>query len=83
MLPTIERIKPNFTKIVVGFVTVWYSYNTPVAFVRADGRKFVHENIWSNTTGKHLNAIDGGSKEAKASRIGSAEFKVRLNEATK
>jgi hypothetical protein len=38
----------------------------------------VHENVWGTTTGKHLNAIDGGDKK---SRLKSAEFEKELNDA--
>ena len=75
----IEQIKPNFTKINIGMITVWFSYDTPIAF-RASGERVVRENIWSTTTGKHLNAIDGGSREAKANRVSSDEFNRALDE---
>lgn len=69
----IEQIKTNFTKVNIGTITVWFSYDTPIAF-RSSGERVVRENIWSTTTGKHLNAIDGGTKEAKANRVSSEEF---------
>jgi len=51
-------------------VTVWFSYTTPIAFhVQGYGR-VVHENIWSRTTGKHLNLIDGD----QSSRVDSKTF---------
>lgn len=75
----IEQIKPNFTKINIGTVTVWFSYDTPIAF-RASGERVVRENIWSTTTGKHLNYIDGGDKEAKERRVSSDEFNRALDE---
>ena len=46
-----------------GFTT-YYSYATPVAFVRY-GKLFVSENVWSRTTGKHLTQIDGGDKKSR------------------
>lgn len=52
-------------------VTVWFSYQTMVAF-QVDGHaRVVRENDWGPTTGKHLNAIDGGCKRA---RVSSEEF---------
>ena len=74
----IEQIKPNFTKINIGTTTVWFSYDTPIAF-RSSGERVVRENIWSTTTGKHLNYIDGGTKEAKARRLPSDEFDRALD----
>lgn len=75
----IEQIKPNFTKINIGTTTVWFSYDTPIAF-RSSGERVVRENVWSTTTGKHLNAIDGGTKTAKAERVSSDEFDRALDE---
>jgi hypothetical protein len=40
----------------------WFSYKTLVAFRGPNGRRVVLKNYWSTTTGKHLNAIDGGCK---------------------
>jgi len=55
----------------------YYSYDTLVA-VRANGRLMVRENYWGPTTGKHLNWIDGGSKEAKAKRLNEADFEQAI-----
>ena len=75
----IEQIKPNFTKVNIGTVMVWFSYETPIAF-KVDGQpRVVRENVWSTTTGKHLNSIDGGTKEAKAHRVSSVEFNRALD----
>ena len=76
----IEQIKPNLTKVNVGTITVWFSYDTPFAFKVYGQPRVVRENIWSTTTGKHLNAIDGGTKEAKANRVSSEEFDRALDE---
>ena len=62
----------------LGQLTVWFSYHTPVAF-RGNGHSLtVHENVWGPTTGKHLNAIDGGYR---AARVSGEEFDKRLQEA--
>lgn len=55
----------------LGNVTVWFSYQTPVAFQVNGGKRVVRENDWGPTTGKHLRWIDGGNK---SSRVSSAEF---------
>lgn len=60
----------------------YYSYQTLVAFkgTNSKGEHFsvIHQNDWGNTTGKHLNWIDGGSKEAKAKRVEDNEFNKQL-----
>jgi len=69
----------NSTTVHTNNATLYYSYSTVIAF-RANGELVVRENDWSVTTGKHLNAIDGGSNQAKAARLPSAEFERRLAE---
>lgn len=59
----------------------WFSYETLVAFKKIGGERVVRKNDWSTTTGKHLNAIDGGDKEAKAARVTKEVFEVKLKEA--
>ena len=52
-------------------VTVWFSYQTPVAF-RVQGKGLVvRQNDWGPTTGKHLNFIDGGHR---GGRVNAEEF---------
>jgi hypothetical protein len=45
-----------------------------VAFWVRGHEPVVHTNNWSTTTGRHLNAIDGGGPEAKAARVDAATF---------
>lgn len=53
---------------------VYYSYNTIVA-VRIHGKLYISENVWSVTTGKHLNYIDPD----KSIRMPHNEFVDFLN----
>jgi len=46
----------------------WFSYKTLVAFRGPTGKCCVIRNYWGPTTGKHLNAIDGGAKNARLSK---------------
>jgi hypothetical protein len=62
------RTTRNFYYCIEGDLTVWYSYETAIA-VEVDGKRYVCENMWSVTTGKHLSWIDGGEREAKHSRV--------------
>lgn len=52
----------------------WFSYSTLVAFFSPKTGHVVHENIWTVTTGKHLNWIDGGNREAKKERVNQERF---------
>ena len=58
----------NTTAVQIGGTTLYFSYDTLVAVTKGVNKK-VAINTWSNTTGKFLNDIDGGSKEAKANRV--------------
>lgn len=66
-----------------GPLRVWYSYKTPVAFCVDGHSRIVHWNDWGSTTGKHINAIDGGDKFAKAKRVNAEEFAIRWAEQVK
>ena len=65
-------------KVTMGRLTVWFSYNTPVAYQADPGPIVIRQNDWSTTTGRHLNWIDGGSKEAKKARIPGKQFESQL-----
>lgn len=70
--------RPNFSRVDVGPLTVWFSYRTPIAFHTYETGQVVRENDWSNTTGKHLNNIDDGTPDAKKARISGAAFEEQL-----
>ena len=49
---------PNAMAVdICGYLKIWYSYETPVAFWTYDTGLVVCHNIWTRTTGKHINAI--------------------------
>lgn len=70
----------NGRAVRVGSLTVFFSYDTIVAFRDGEGLK-VRENDWGPTTGRHLADIDGGDREAKKARLTSSEFNKELEEA--
>ena len=55
----------------------WFSYKTLIAFAGPTGGGVVIQNYWSTTTGKHLNAIDGGNKK---NRVDQATFERLFKE---
>jgi hypothetical protein len=73
----ITQKSPNHTVVTIGTLTLHFSYETIVAFKIAT--KVVSENVWGTTTGKHLNAVDGGSASAKKRRLPYAEFLAELD----
>lgn len=58
----------NLTEVSIGGVTLWFSYETCVAFAVPGVGTRVCENVWSNTTSRHLNSIDGGRESARLAR---------------
>ena len=80
MMPRLRKIDNNFVAVEFGDKTVWFSYETPIAFYTPKTGDVIRQNEWSTTTGKHLNSIDGGTKEAKARRVSSDEFNRALEE---
>lgn len=69
----------NLTRVYVGDLVLWFSYETIVAFHAPGGPRRVCENVWSQTTSKHLSEIDGGDK---SSRVPREEFLQLLETAT-
>ena len=59
---------PKAVRVDFGPVTVWFSYATVVAFRVCGHGLVVSKNVWSTTTGKHLNQIDGGDKGGRVDR---------------
>lgn len=70
-----ENSARNFNKVTLGdIITLWFSYETIVAFRTAETGFCVTENIWGNTTGKHLNWVSD-----KADRLPREVFLDKLN----
>ena len=67
-MKTYLRTTKNLYSDIVNGYQVFYSYNTAIG-INDNGKLILSENVWSTTTGRHLTWIDGGSKEAKESRI--------------
>ena len=66
----------NGKMVQINDLDLYFSYDTVVAF-RAPGYGLkVSENIWSNTTGGHLNTIDGGDKSG---RLEHEQFMIELS----
>lgn len=69
---SVNLVKPtsNMAEVSLGWLTVWFSYSTPVAF-RVDGSPLViARNQWGKATERHLNLIDSG----KSRRVPHAEL---------
>jgi hypothetical protein len=81
-LPSWDRYAKGQNALVfsMGTIDVYFSYQTIVAFRSPTAGLVVRQNGWGPTTDRHLNAIDGGGREAKKERVGIA-FTVMLADA--
>lgn len=50
----------------------WFSYRTLIAFEPYDKPLVIRENVWSRTTGRHLNDIDNDHSK----RISAKDFEI-------
>ena len=60
-----------------GEITLYFSYQTIIAFAHRKIGFKVCENVWTSTTGKHLNWLESDKKR----RIPRTEFKRLLSKA--
>lgn len=71
----------NLYELKLPSLSIWFSYETPIAYMKPLGNHAydiqITKNIWSTTTGKHLNIID----RDKTKRIENSEFNERLQKA--
>lgn len=70
---------PNKNIVYIGKLTLYFSYETIVAFASPKTGFVCRENSWATTTGKFLNEICPNHKE----RISSEKFEKELNKLLK
>lgn len=71
-----ENTARNFNMVEVGNLDLYFSYETVVAFRSPKTGLVISENVWSSTTGKHLNWINPD----KDRRVKHEEFEKLLKE---
>lgn len=74
----LKKIKSNFEEITIGKTKVYFSYETPIAF-SDNGNLLISKNIWSSTTGKHLNLLSRDKKVRLDNNLFKAELESALN----
>ena len=63
----------NSLRVDIGELVLYFSYKTVIAY-RYKGDFQIRENIWGQTTGRHLNAINSD----KSIRISGEKFNEKL-----
>lgn len=53
----LTKVCGNFYEVQMGDLTVWFSYETPIAFKKTNDITYVRQNQWGRTTGKHINMV--------------------------
>ena len=74
-LPRLQEISKNMHRVDVGNNVMYFSYETLIAFF-FEHELLVSENIYSNTTGKHINQLEPDKKL----RLPRKEFEAKYNE---
>jgi len=72
---TLKKIANNFSVVSFGNTKLYFSYETLIGFQKGD-QEFVRQNVWSTTTGKHLNQINPD----KSTRLIEHDFKDKFQE---
>lgn len=67
--------RPNFSIVRVGSLSLAFSYRTIIGISVGFGPWKVSENVWSNTTGKHLNYLNSD----KDMRLPAEQFAELVN----
>jgi hypothetical protein len=77
MVPSISHPtdRPNFSVVELGEITIYFSYETPIAYYSRQHGRAIRKNDWGPTTGKHLNYVDSGSV---SERIDGRKFEFQL-----
>lgn len=72
----LKIVMPNLYEVMVGDIIVWFSYTTPIAFKVGLDNILISENIWTKTTGKHINYV---KTVAEYTEVPYEEFNNRCN----
>lgn len=74
-----QRMNNKLTIVNVGGAKLYFSYQTIIGASYPGIGTIVRKNDWGTTTARHMNEIDGGTKEAKAARLDETEFDEQLD----
>lgn len=64
----------NKNRVIIDGLSIWFSYQTPVAFYHPSTGRVVRENDWGTTTGKLLNELEPNKKL----RVSGSRFEEML-----
>lgn len=73
------RAVANFTEVRIGSLTLWFSYETVIAFHTPATGYQVRENNWGPTTGKHINYVLEQAGQSKSACLPAETFTGALD----
>ena len=79
IVPAIEKFSTSATILRIGKMEIFYSYETAVAFTLEGQPLVFSENLWGQTTAKHLNLFKA-RKGATVGPVERGEFMVWLQD---
>jgi hypothetical protein len=77
----LRKTRPNLTEVELGDLSVWFSYETAIAFHHPIEGHVVRENEWTGTTASHMGNIERNAGLTKRDRVPTEEFQARLGRA--
>jgi hypothetical protein len=72
-----EPATTNFTKVTLGKLDIWFSYQTPIAFLEGQKVTAIDASALTRTTQRHVNIVEPDFN----SRVPQTEFHLRLQAA--
>jgi hypothetical protein len=76
----LNQLSPNFHELRMKKTSIYFSYAEPIAFYDVIAQVYViTDNIWSRTTGKHINNVKRTFPENHI-QVPHDEFRTRLKD---
>lgn len=72
----LSKISDTLKVLYIHDVTIWFSYETPIAFKIADNDVVIRKNEWGRATGGHIGMI---KREHEYIEVDGKEFEKQLS----
>ncbi len=80
MTVKLKQEAPNFTSVEMGYLTIYFSYETAIGFHVAGKGYTAVENQWGPTTGKHLNRLQPDRKKRVSLEAMNAQLEITFRD---
>lgn len=72
----LKKLANNFHVLECGGLTIWFSYETPIALKNKEDIIILTLNEWGTTTGRHINAV---KREGDFTQMRKTDFDYVMN----